>query len=339
MIGMNQMKRKFLKGMILGIIIGIAGIAGTIWYSSTIIKSYKDGTNEDFLENYTAYVYTFTRDVIQGETITADMLTQTRVHKNMKPADAADSGTLVNKIAKYNISSGATATRGMVANEIIMQDERIYEFSSINLPTNVRVGDFVDIKFKIPSGIEYIVLPQVELLNISGTNIWLQLTEAELLQINSAIIDSYITTGSVLYAVEYADATTQIKIDETARDNARLYIEEKMATEVAALGEEYTEETLVDLLTRYALEYRYYVDSYSETKISYQPNNQIRNYMLTNNTILDTAKAYLSESARNNMETNISAFENAYEDRYADIISGIQDSVSLQQSLRASSLR
>lgn len=344
MIGMNQIKKKFLLGMFIGALIGVVGIAGVLWYSSTIIKSYKDGTNEDFLKDYTAEVYTFTRDVVQGEKITADMLTKTRVHVNMMPSDAASQGSLLNRIAKYNIPAKATATNNMAADEIILPDERIYEFSSVNLPTNARVGDYVDIKYKIPSGIEYIVLPQVQLLDISGTNIWLQLTEAELLQLNSAIIDSYITAGSVLYAVQYADSTTQIKIDEDKdgdnlpdnATNAKLYITDRLTSAVAELGENPTSESLVDLLTTYALEYRYYVDAYSQTRITYQPNDQVMGFMQSNRDILDAAKAYLSAEARNNIEEYILTFESNYSEKYSDIISGIETSVSQQQSLRAS---
>ena len=344
MIGMNQIKKKFLLGMFIGAIIGLVGIAAVLWYSSTIIKSYQDGTNEKFKEEYTAEVITFTRDVVQGEKITADMITKTRVHINMLPSNAASEGTLVNRIAKYNIPAKATATNSMVADEIILPDERIYEFSSVNLPTNARVGDYVDIKYKIPSGIEYIVLPQVQLLDISGTNIWLQLTEAELLQLNSAIIDSYITPGSVLYAVQYADSTIQIKIDEDKdgdnlpdnATNAKLYIRDKLASAVYSLGENPTSDELVDLLTTYALEYRYYVDAYSQTRITYQPNDQVMEFMQLNRDILDAAKSYLSAEARRNIEDYIVTFESQYETQYSDIISGIETSVSQQQSLRAS---
>lgn len=338
MIGMNQIKKRFLYGILVGALIGILGIAGVVWYSSTIIKSYKNGTNEDFLQNYTAMVFTFTRDVIQGEAITADMITQTRVHANMVPVDVADQSGLLGRVAKYNISQGAVATNGMVSDDILQQDERIYEFNSINLPTNIRVGDYVDIKFKIPSGIEYVVLPQVKLIDISGTNIWLRLSEAELLQLNSAIIDSYVTVGSVLYAVEYADATTQIKLDEAAKDAAKLYITNKISQEILGIGEGYTAENLVDIITKYALEYRYYVESYSETAISYQPNEQIIRYMQNNASILDTAKAYLSSAARDIMEGYIVDFESTYSDRYSDIISKIEASITQQQSLRISSL-
>lgn len=344
MIGMNQIKKKFLLGMFIGALIGVAGIVAVLWYSSTIIKSYQDGTNEKFKEEYTAEVYTFTRDVVQGEKITADMLTKTRVHVNMMPSDAASENTLLKRIAKYNIPAKATATNSMVADEIILPDERIYEFSSVNLPTNARVGDYVDIKYKIPSGIEYIVLPQVQLLDISGTNIWLQLTEAELLQLNSAIIDSYITEGSVLYAVQYADSSIQIKIDEDENEddlpdnatNAKLYIKDKLASAVYSLGEDPTAEELVDLLTTYALEYRYYVDAYSQTRITYQPNNHVREFMQGNKDIPETVKEYLSAEARRTIESYIAKFESEYEKKYSNIISGIETSVSQQQSLRAS---
>jgi hypothetical protein len=58
--------------------------------------------------------------------------------------------------------------------------------------------------------------------------------------------------------------------------------------------------------------------------------------MQGNRDIPDRVKEYLSAEARNKIEKYITEFEVDYETQYSDIISGIETSVSQQQSLRTS---
>ena len=216
----------------------------------------------------------------------------------------------------------------------------------------------MDIRLQVPSGVEYIVLPQKQVLDISGTTIWMNLSEDELLLLNSAIVDSYMTQGSKLYAVEYADPDTQISTDDASAEQARKYIEDKIKQELTSkysegsttttttneAGETVTEtqlelskipETeLVNLISTYAIEYRYFVEAYNKIESTYQPNATVRAAMQANKYVVEQAKERLSAEARTAMEASLEAFENTYSEEYQSIISGITGSVSTQQSLR-----
>lgn len=370
MIGMNQIKKRLINGILIGLAIGLVFVILTIIISNNIVKGYKEGTNKDFLKNYTSEVVTFTRDIVQGETITEDMLQTVRIHNNTVPSGAVTStGSIVGKIAKYNIVSNSTAVYSMVSDRIITQDIRIQEINSIVLPTELMENDFIDIRIMYPSGVEYIVLAQKQVTKISGTTIWMNMSEEDTLMLNSAIVDTYLTEGSKLYAVKYTDPTTQIKVGETeeALNQAKVYLKDALGKDLASIqniDEVYTVEErnatgttavdiygepikvttvtatdkILDLVTKYAIAYRYYVESYGKVEANYQPNAQVMAYMKANKYIVDQAKAKLSETVRQNIERNIAQFETENTERYSQVVSGINASVAAQQALRNQAL-
>ena len=367
MIGMNQIKKRLINGILIGLAIGLVFVILTIIISHNIVKGYKEGTNKDFLENYTSEVVTFTRDVVQGEKITNDMVTTARIHNNTVPNGALlSTGSVVGKIAKYNIVRNSTAVSSMISDKIISEDVRIQEINEVLLPTDLAVNDYIDIRIMYPSGIDYIVLAEKQVTKIVGSTIWMDMSEEDTLILNSAIVDSYLTEGTKLYAVNYADPTTQIKLgDEEAIELAKTYIKEKLGNELSAIksiDEVYTVENtenaevdiyseqptlapvvtatdkILDLVTKYAIEYRYYVESYNKIETNYQPNSQVMAYMKTNKYIVEKAKEKLSETARQNIERNIAMFEAANTDNYANVVSGISSSISAQQSMRTQAL-
>jgi len=365
MIGMNQIKKRLLYGILIGLAVGVIGIIVTIIIANNTIKTYEEGTNKDFLDNYTGTVVTFNRNVLQGETITADMINMARVHVTTIPANAATEGGVIGKIAKYNIPSNVTVVSDMVSDKILTQDVRTQQVTAVLLPAKLTVGEYIDIRLQVPSGVEYIVLPQKQILDIVGTTIWLNLSEDELLLLNSAIVDSYMTDGSKLYAVEYADPDTQISTDDAAAEVARKDIENRIAKELESItGQTITNTTtttedgetvtntetqinmstipasqLVDLISTYAIEYRYFVEAYNKIESTYQPNSTVMAAMQANKYVVEQAKERLSAEARLAMEASISSFETTYTEDYSSIISGIDSSISTQQGLRSQVLQ
>lgn len=363
MIGMNQIKKRLINGILIGLGIGLVCVIITIIIANNIVTGYKEGTNKTFLERYTADVVTFTRDVVQGETITPDMLQTTTIHINTVPSGAYTStGAVVGQIAKYNIVRNSAAVASMVSDKIISQDMRIQEINAVKLPTDLMVNDFIDIRLMYPSGVEYIVLAQKQVTKIVGNTIWMDMTEEDTLILNSAIVDSYLTDGTKLYAVRYTDPTTQIKLDgeEQAMNQAKLYLKDEIGKELAKFnsfsdiygvedrqtgnlnvyGEPETQavmtasDEILDIITRYAIEYRYYVESYNKIETNYQPNAQVMAYMKENKYVVDAAKDKLDEAIRQGIETSIALFENSNVEGYESVVSGINNSVSAQQALR-----
>lgn len=398
MIGISQIKKRLLNGILIGTGIGLVMVIITLIITNSIIKGYKDGTNKQFNEKYMTEVVTFNRDIIQGETIVADMVQTAKVHNATLPKGVYKPGSsLIGKIAKYNIPRNVAVTSSMLADEIIGTDVRIQEINSLVLPSDLAVNEFVDVRIKFPSGVEYIVLAQKKIKDIINTTIKLDLSEEEILILNGSIVDSYINDGSKLYAVKYTDPTTQIKIDDVAMQKAKTNIQNKIIEELLLnkiireapdvaiqdttsttenqtditeeaidtetistkdSDEETTEETvnptsilkkynfetssananlLLELVTKYAIEYRYYVESYNKIVANYQPNPEIIRFMRTNAYVLEAAKEKLSEDARTKIETSIISFENSTSDEsYRKVISGLTESINTQKTLRQS---
>ena len=74
MIGMSQIRKRLIYGILIGAAIGIIGIAITLIWAINVVNSYKEGTNKEYVAKYTTEVVMLNRDVIQGETITDNML-------------------------------------------------------------------------------------------------------------------------------------------------------------------------------------------------------------------------------------------------------------------------
>ncbi len=341
MIGMNQIKKRLFRGILIGLGIGIIGMVAIYFYMNGIVKTYKDGTNENFLRDYTSEVVILTRDVVQGEKITIDMLTTATIHKKTA-SDAAITNpyAIVGKTAKYNLAQNSTALNGMFATELVSQDTRIQEVASVMLPLDLVEGDYVDIRIMYPSGVEYIVVAQKQVQKIYGTMAWLNLTEEEILLLNSAMVDSYLTMGSKLYAVRYADPTTQIKVGtEEDLTKAEEYIKTKITEEITRMGSEATVEELSEMIKTYAIEYRYYIESYNKIEVNYQPNMEVMNFMRKNPYVVEKARARLDSQARSSIEASIERFESdSGEEGYEQLIEGLVTSIEVIEELRGSLL-
>ena len=375
MIGMSQIRKRLIYGILIGVGIGVIGIGITLAWSISTVNSYKNGTNKDYVQNYTKEIVMLNRDVTQGETITGDMLTSKRVHENSAPNNIVGRG-VVGQIAKYNIPANIPLVDSMFGDNIISTDERIQEVNTVNLPSDLYAGDYIDIKIKMASGVEYVVIPQIQVVDVRGTTILLHLNEEDLYYLNSAIVDTYLSNGgAVLYGVKYVDEDTQIKLsDEETINNAKYELAQKIEKDVAdgtvvlnvpaeventttenVEGAESTETTevtetqdsqeyvnftnnLSDLILKYAIEYRYYVESYNKVERTYQPSTIVMDHMKTNKYITEKAKAKLSADVRSQIEATISEFQNVSGENYELAVSGLTNQITAQQALRNSTL-
>ena len=121
-------------------------------------------------------------------------------------------------IAKVSMGSNTILTRGAVdvGESTTADDVRKQEYNVIVLPTQIQTGDYVDIRLAMPTGEDYIVVSKKEVtipVDGSGTEfsdiIWMNLSEDEIVTMNSAIVDAFRITGSKLYATTYTEAGIQ----------------------------------------------------------------------------------------------------------------------------------
>ena len=83
------------------------------------------------------------------------------------------------------------------------------------LPINVAIGDYVDVRITFPNGQDFIVIAKKEIKNIQGNTVTFEMTEAEILMLNSAVVESYIIKASNIYVAKYVEPGMQEKASNT----------------------------------------------------------------------------------------------------------------------------
>mgnify|MGYP003301754042 CR=1 FL=1 len=355
MVGMNQMKKKLFTGIGIGAAIGVVGIGLTLWWSISTIKSYEAGTNKKYNRLYTQDVAVLNREVIQGEVITSDMVTTVNVHKRTVPTGALGLSDITGQVAKFNIPASIPITQSMITSEIVSADVRDQEINTILMPSDLIAGDYVDVRIMYPNGTDYIVLAQKQVGTISGSTMWLTLTEDERLILNGAMVDTFLNEGTKLYATKYTDPEAQVKIADETDSTLRGYMLDVIAktfglevsqedinnslpaeegkentTKPAVSADMQTVNSIFDLITKY----KNYASTLTRTAENYQPNSQIISMMKTNANVLQDAKNKLSIEARQNIESGLSVYKSEQGDDYKNVVEGAESSIEEQKNER-----
>ncbi len=370
MIGMSQIKKKFYTGLAAGIGVGLVGIIGISVYSSVTVGSYKKGTNKNYLEKYTKEVYVTNQTIVQGQTITNDMLTTTRVHINMVPLGALSS-VGDNIVAKYSIAANMPITEDMIAEDLPDNDLRETELNTVILPTNLVEGAYVDLRVQFPNGTDYVVIPELQVKQILNETIWFDLTEEQRSLVNSAIVDTYLNEGAKLYCIEYVDQsqinyfnennkeiikgnlTALIKSElpelysnsyESITDNASNDNDDEINDIDGAQNSNDTSYTIEDekaeIIYNFIKRYRNLVASTTSTVQTYQPTSIVMEAMRNDPNITSVAKNKLNEYVRQNIESRnnqikvVKNSQETLEEEYQKLVEGAQNAINAQKEQR-----
>ena len=201
---MQKMKRNStLIGLTVGLVIGL--ILCVIVYMFLTSSSGIAATSKGELIT----VCVLNKTVKAGTSITAADIVTKNVSIDSVPADATTQ--VINGIAKIDLTAGTIVTTGMLntSSETLTNDLREQEYNMISLPSQLSVGDFIDIRLQLPNGGDYIVISKKQVLKCNATTIWLNMYEEEIELMSNAIIEYYIMTGSKLYATTYTDPGLQ----------------------------------------------------------------------------------------------------------------------------------
>ncbi|MGN1303049.1 MAG: hypothetical protein ACI4VO_05410 [Clostridia bacterium] len=217
----NPMQKKarnsFLLGMIITLI--VCAIIGVILYIAVIGPE-----NKASKEKGTATkAYALNRDVKSGQEITADMLSPINTYSNLIPQNYIDSTILASVesgkkvVAKVDLYKNTILTASTVTTEenTVTKDVRTMEYNMLTLPINLTIGDYVDIRITFPDGQDFIVIAKKEIKNIQGNTVTFDMSEADIVMLNSAIVESYIMKASNIYIAKYVEPGMQEKAANT----------------------------------------------------------------------------------------------------------------------------
>ncbi len=227
---MNPLEKKARSSFIKGIL--VAGLIGVLIAALLGYFLYKKNEDEKARIAAQREVTVLSTAVKSGEEITSDMLTIVKANAEVATsgaisrADFLDMSEAVDEagnilpikvIAKIDIPEKSIITQDMIMTEedAVTNDLREQEYNMIILPANLEEGDTIDIRFRLPSGEDYIVLPKkkVKMSDLGGTysadTIILNVTEEQMLVMSAVIVDAYQINGSKLYANKYTEPGIQ----------------------------------------------------------------------------------------------------------------------------------
>ena len=207
---MNPMQRKsrnsFLLGMVLTLLITSIIIA-FLFLQLTKLKQEADELEKSYV---TAYV--LQTDIESGKNITISDVKASKISKNMLPSDYISSAEITETtIAKIDLTAGTVLTSGIIteSGEQTTNDIRMQEYNMLVLPTQLEVDDYIDIRWMLPNGQDYIVVSKKRVMDCNENTVWLKMSEDEILTMSGAIVEAYTVTGSKLYAVKYVEPGMQ----------------------------------------------------------------------------------------------------------------------------------
>lgn len=221
---MNPMQRKARNSFLLGFLIMLviaAIIIGLLLMQISNMKSEEE-------ENPKILAYILTRDIKSGEEITQSDVIQMELetapinaingtdYNNLRISTADNSGQ-EKTLAKVDLSANTVLAKSMIYTESQdpSQNLRMQEYSMISLPARLEVGEYIDIRLRLPSGQDYIVVARKYVEDADEDTIWVKMSEAEIVTMSNAIVEAYQMTGSLLYANRHTDAGLNTDVTPT----------------------------------------------------------------------------------------------------------------------------
>ena len=233
---LNPLEKKARSSFIKGLL--ISGLIGLIIIIVLVMFIFKMNGKEKQRIAAQKQVLVLNSDIKSGEEVTMDLLSMQLANSEVATASALtmaqfselstitdEAGNLlaVKVIAKIDIPAKSIITQDMVSVEedAVTADLREQEFNMIVLPSALEDGDTIDIRLRLPSGEDYLVISKkkVKLSDLGGTyspqTILLNVSEDEILTMSAAIVDTYQIEGSKLFATKYTDPGLQAKATPT----------------------------------------------------------------------------------------------------------------------------
>lgn len=257
---MSPTKKKIILAAVVAFLIPV--VIGSI-----IFLNYSKNKNEEIerlkIESATERRYVFARNMLAGEYITSGDVKVVDVKSTNIPLDAYKGDVrnevtylkeIVGKKILINAEANTLVTKSMFMQEegVPTIDERLQEFNMIVLPSDLKVGDFVDVRMSMVEGEDYLVISGKEVKKIGASpesnTMFLQLTEEEILRMTAAILESYLNDGYKMYANKYVDPSNQLYDYERVN-----YVEKvkKVTEEIVKEREMLAKTSPISYLTKY----------------------------------------------------------------------------------------
>ncbi len=226
----NPMQRRARNSFLLGFLLALIIMVCVVVILLAKIRSLNEA--KELLESKQRKVLVATSDLKSGDEVTMDSFKMETVQTTMDTTQIVSSddfefmdenGEIIEKydqngnpmtkkvVMKIDVPANSMVTKDMIVEdgEQTKDDQRIQEYNMIILPSELRNGEYVDIRIRFPKGQDYIILAKKKIIQCTSDTIWIKLSEEEILSLGNAIVESYTAEGTKLYATTYSEPGMQ----------------------------------------------------------------------------------------------------------------------------------
>ena len=150
--------------------------------------------------------WTVVRKTEPGQVISREDLKPVQTLKNsMGEAYVTNLQEIEGKIYKVSVLPGTPITKDVIMEEKILDSTRQMEVASNILPVGLKAGDYIDYRFVMPKGEDYIAMTHKRVEGVHGKIVTLNMTEEEIHIYESLLIDYFLREGSFIYMTKYLE--------------------------------------------------------------------------------------------------------------------------------------
>ena len=264
----RQKRTSFLLGFLTMLILSVI-VIGFLGFTLFQMKAEEKAEQEAMKD-----AYVLTSDVKSGESINASVMKKQKVSGDLVPNNRFVDANFVDEegneiedlVAKIDLNRGTIVTADMVtiSSEKATDDIRIQEYNIATLPTEIQTGDYVDIRIRFPSGLDYIIVSkkQINILQAGGVDsvdtFTVNLSEDETLLMSCAIVEAFAVNGTEIYVNIYRDPGMQAAATPTYQLNDQVQ-------RLVSNNPNITDEAKAALFNRYSSEERGKINAHIES--------------------------------------------------------------------------
>lgn len=254
----NPMQRKARQSFLLGMLVMLVIAAIVVALLFMQIMNMKKSEEATAAASKTVYVLNvdkksgepITQDDIVSKTLVtsiakSELVGYDDIPENPEYAEVA-SAVQTEVQAKIDLGAGTILTQSMIvsSDETVEASLRIQEYNMLTLPSDLDTDDYVDIRLILPNGQDYIVVSKKRVIKSTENTIFVKMAEQEIVMMSNAIVEAYITEGSMLYATKYTDPGIQVASTPT-------YLASKDVLDLISIDKNITAKALNALYERY----------------------------------------------------------------------------------------
>lgn len=203
---LSKTKKRRLFAVVVCVILITGAFAGTVAICTNQLKNKYDLKLEELsatIASNQRTVYRALVDIPAGTEINRENTEQVTVFSDMEEFVYMTEDGL-GKIATADIFAGQNICANVVGDELAYS-LRECEYALLTLSNNLITNDFVDIRIMYPNGENYVVLSKkcIQSLDLESNAVMFWLAEDEVMDMSSAIVDTYLHEGAILYTTRY----------------------------------------------------------------------------------------------------------------------------------------